>query len=114
MAGAPIPSTGGIYECIQDREATEWKMIYTIGHTESYLRYFAEQSTPQKKGLCDGYFGGSVWQTYDEAKRHALLDIGFSVFGIMADWETETSPTKDGDWHDLLVDADLVILEGET
>jgi len=88
-------------------------MIYTIGHTESYLRYFAEQSTPQKKGRYDGYCGGSVWQTYDEAKRH-VFNIGFSVFGVMADWETETAPSKDGDWHDLLVDADLVILKGET
>ena len=83
-------------------------MIFTIGHTESYLCYFAEQGTPQKKGRCDGYPGGSVWQTQEEAQKHVGSE--FSVFGVLADWDTETEQSQEGDWHDLLVDAELVLL----
>lgn len=82
-------------------------MIYTIGHTWSYSQYFKEQAQPQKKGRTFDYFGGSVWQTPEEAQRHCIE--GFSVYGVMADW-TDTTPSPLGDWHDLLIDADLVEL----
>ena len=38
----------------------------------------------------------------------------FSVYGVEADWETQTAESTDpaGGWRDLLVDAPLVKLEG--
>lgn len=87
-------------------------MIFTLGHTESYERYFQEQGTPQKMGARpdEDYPGGSVWRTRESAERHRQPD--FSVYGVRADWEIETTPSAEGDWHDLLVDADLVRLGG--
>ena len=84
-------------------------MIFTIGHTESYLLYFERLHTPKKKGRCDNYSGGSVWKTKEEAQKHVGTD--FSVFGVLADWDTQTEQSLDGDWHDLLIDADLVLLD---
>ena len=84
-------------------------MIYTIGHTESYHRYFEEQGTPSKKGRTEDYSGGSVWKTIEDAEKHCPK--GYSVFGMIADWDKDTEPSKDGDWNDLLIDADLVKLE---
>ena len=49
-----------------------------------------------------------MWKTFEEARRAA--PEGYSVFGVVADWETDTVPSSSGDWHDLLVSADLVIL----
>ena len=83
-------------------------MIYTIGHTESYNRYFREQDKPMKKGCSEGYAGGSVWRSQNEALRNC--PDGYSVFAVAADWDKDTIPSKDGDWHDLLVDALLIKL----
>jgi hypothetical protein len=89
-------------------------MIYTIGHTESYLKGFAqaeEKGIPlMKKGRTKDYSGGSVWKTYEEAEAHAIVRGPYSVWGVMADWETETEVRTDVDWNDLLVDAELVKL----
>lgn len=85
-------------------------MIYTLGHKESYERYFEEQDVPKKKGRdqADGYPGGSVWRTRAEAQRHCPED--FRVYGVLADWETETAATPGIEWNDLLRDAELVRL----
>ena len=77
-------------------------MIYTVGNTNNYMEYFKEQKQPQKA------IGGSVWKTREEALR--FCKNGFSVFGVMADWDTDTVPNKGGDWHDLLIPANLVII----
>lgn len=86
-------------------------MIYTIGHEESYTRYFREQERPLKLGRNrrDGYPGGSVWETEEEARAHC--PDGYQVYGLFADWEADTEPSKEGDWHDLLVNAELVQLD---
>lgn len=88
-------------------------MIYTIGHTKNYLQYFKEHlllNFPfQKKGREADYPGGSVWRTKEEAQQHCPPN--YSVFGVLADWDTQTEPSKEGSWHNLLVDADLVILK---
>lgn len=87
-------------------------MIYTCGHTESYERYFREQGTPSKlgRGMHEGryYQGGSVWKTFDEANHFAIN--GYSVYGVLADWDKDTTQSKDGPWHDLLVTSPLVKL----
>ena len=83
-------------------------MIYTIGHTKSYLRYFEESGKVYKKGRTPDYCGGSVWKTKEDAEKH--VKKGYSVFGVLADWDAETVPSNNGNWNDLLVEAELVIL----
>ena len=89
-------------------------MIYTIGKTDLYERYFAEQPrAPKKAGRKGTYPGGSVWESREIAQSHCPDE--FSVYGVMAVWGEQTAPSLGGgDQHDLLVDADLVKLEGET
>ena len=88
-------------------------MIYTIGHTESYMRSHKRSKYLGKPfykiGRTEYYPGGSVWKTKGEAKQHC--DASRSVFGVIADWEEDTAPSIIGDWHDLLVNADIVVLE---
>jgi len=83
-------------------------MLYTIGHTTSYEQYFLEQSPdgPHKKGRDESYPGGSVWATFEEA--HMNCPENYSVYGVDADWESDTVPSSDGTWHDLLKDAKLI------
>jgi hypothetical protein len=33
------------------------------------------------------------------------------VFGLLADWEKDTRPNPQHWWHDLLVDAEVIVLE---
>lgn len=87
-------------------------MIYTIGNTESYERAFTEHGRVEKMGRHEGYPGGCVWKTRTEAEAHC--PEGYSVYGVLADWEEDTEPNPDQPWHDLLVDAPLVQLETET
>jgi hypothetical protein len=86
-------------------------MIYTIGREESYTRYFQEQGRPIKLGRNgrDDYPGGSVWKTEEEARENC--PEGYAVYGLMADWEMDTEPSKEGNWHDLLINAELVQLD---
>ena len=88
------------------------KMIYTIGHTKSYLQYFKEQGQPKKLGRNKDYIGGSVFKTKEEAKNyldiHNLID--YSVFGVAADWEKDTIEHENELFHDLLVTSNLVKL----
>lgn len=86
-------------------------MIYTIGHTESYRKYVREQSPakPEKLGRTAEYEGGSVWRTIEEAV--ANCPEGYSVWGVIADFDKDTEPNRDGNpWNDLLRDAELVDL----
>jgi hypothetical protein len=69
-----------------------------------------------KPGRKRGYAGGCVFRTRDEAQRHIdELELqgykGFMVFGLLAKWDRDTRPSKDNWWHDLLVDAEVVVLE---
>lgn len=62
------------------------------------------------------YPGGYAFLTAEDAQRRideAYPEQGFAVFGLLADWETDTEPAKDGWWHNLLRDAALVVLEWE-
>lgn len=73
-------------------------MIYTIGHTESYLKYHEELGDEfEKLGAQDeeGYTGGSVWQTIEGA----LGSCGnqYSVWGVDADWDKDTYPANEPD-----------------
>jgi hypothetical protein len=88
-------------------------LIYTIGRTDAYEQAFREQVTPRKLGRTTDYPGGSVWPNRRGAEEFLVAyehDQGFSVYGVRADWDTDTAPSTDGPWHDLLRDADLVRL----
>jgi len=83
-------------------------MIYTLGLTESYERYFKEQSEPHKA------VGGSVWRTEAEVeafkRRRPLWLSDYSIYGVEADWERDTKPVEGASWHELTRDAKLVKL----
>ena len=104
-------------------------MIYTLGLTKSYLNAINERPEPVKKtgkrepseDWPEGYEGGSVWETREDAQ--AYVDSlpnrecpewraeDFSVFGVEADWRTDTyqaHPEKP--YRSLLVDSIIVVL----
>jgi hypothetical protein len=63
-------------------------MLYTVGHRESYERYFTEQEQPEKLGRVAGYYpdgsdykGGSVYLNPQEAKDAAPPD--YEVYGLL-------------------------------
>lgn len=80
-------------------------MIYTLGLTAAYEKYFEEQECP-RKGV-----GGSVWRTQEEAEEHLGNSHVLKVYGVKADWDKDTAGAKDGDpWRSLIRDADLIKL----
>jgi hypothetical protein len=91
-------------------------MIYTVGSKKAYFRSLLKNGTVTKSGRKRGYAGGCVFRTREDARRHIdELELqgykGFMVFGVLADWETETQASSQHWWHDLLVDAEVVVLE---
>ena len=93
-------------------------MIYTIGYTESYEKIIHRPDSKKLgkrgpgivDGYPDGYSGGSVWETKEEA--HKYCPIGYSVYGVLADWvkDTEYNPNGEGNERSLVVDSKLVKL----
>lgn len=63
-------------------------MLYTIGHRDSYERYFREQERPEKLGRCyhpqwkgeGDYPGGSIYLTRAEAE--AAAPDGYALYGV--------------------------------
>ncbi len=67
-------------------------MLYTIGHRESYERFFHEQKEPMKLGRGpdprdpdNHYPGGSAYLTIKEAE--AAAPEGYAVYGLQTDIE---------------------------
>jgi hypothetical protein len=99
-------------------------MIYTIGHKENYLAAIAERGTVHKIGKREpnmraeiypnGYPGGYAFLTIEDAQRRIVEEgkVGeWDVFGLEADWESDTEPAPNGWWHNLLFDAALIVLD---
>jgi len=94
-------------------------MIFTIGNRKNYLQFIMDYGVPEKLGkqppnerFPDGYPGGYAFLTMADAERR-IQEAGyrdFAVFGLDADWQEDTEPSTDGWWHNLLVDADIVLL----
>lgn len=87
-------------------------MLYTVGHRESYERYFEEQEKPEKLGRVARYYpdgrdykGGSVFLTVQEARDAAPPD--YAVYGLLT--SIENTYEIDGARH-LKSDAYLVKL----
>jgi hypothetical protein len=94
-------------------------VIFTIGRTEAYEETFRLQYTPEKLGriadpnllktlgIKESYYsGGSVWKTPEDAKKNCPSD--YSVYGVLADWDKDTEPSREGDWNDLLKTSILI------
>lgn len=86
-------------------------MIYTVGEIFSYSEALREYLRIWKTGRSEDYSGGYAFQTVDDALRF-LAESGnaddWCVWGISADWETDTYPAPDGWWHYLSKDAEIV------
>ena len=86
-------------------------MIYTVGKVNIYEPYISNDPCPQKAGRCENNQGGSVWETFKLAQDY--LDEfdtlkEFRVYGVLADWDTQTEEVVGKKWRDLLINADLV------
>lgn len=101
-------------------------MIYTIGHKQSYIKAIADSpdGTIDKLGkqspcerFPDGYPGGYAFQSIEDAQRRIDEEYptnGFIIFGLKADWKNDTEQNQNGGWwHNLLNDAEIVVLEME-
>lgn len=94
-------------------------MIFTIGHQESYLEALkAKPVIPGKRLLKIGrrkdYPGGYAFKTREDAQRRIDEEYagkGFAIFGLEADWQTDTVPSETGWWHALINDAAIILLE---
>ena len=61
-------------------------MIYTVGLTETYNRYFLEYGSEfRKMGRSDNYVGGSAYLTIEDAKRDIEHIPGYSVWILDTD-----------------------------
>ncbi|MBT4101691.1 MAG: hypothetical protein HOM68_11760 [Gemmatimonadetes bacterium] len=87
-------------------------MLYTIGHRLNYLQTFRKMA-----GVVDGTHnkgkGGFAVRSIDEARQLAhehFPDKDMAIFGIYADWETDTVAVADGWWHNLSKAAPIVML----
>ena len=89
-------------------------MIYSIGIRLKYDRAFAGGTPVIKLGLGDdGYAGGFVWQTAEEATRFlAAKGLSFThvVMGVLADWETDTEQHPGEPYRHLTREAEFVKL----
>lgn len=60
--------------------------------------------------------GKSVWQTIEAATKRrdystTLMGTQYLLWGIEANWDADTAPNPEGNWHDLLISADMICLE---
>jgi hypothetical protein len=93
-------------------------MIYTVGSKKAYLREYLKNGRVLKSGRKRGYAGSCAFQTRRDAERHLdELELQgykeYAVFGLLADWDQDTRPSAEHWWHDLLRDAEVVVLEKE-
>ena len=97
----------------------------TIGNRKSYLKAFNDNGEVTKigyrkegdKGIPEGYSGGYAFKTAEDALRRiteAYSDTNYIVFGLDADWETQTKLATDGWWHNLQVDSKVIIMDKQT
>lgn len=89
-------------------------MIFTLGKTDVYDPLLRDHPDATKEGRSDDYAGGSVWETFEAAQAYldsTILGEEFSIYGVLADWETQTEPEPGQGWHRLLVTSKLIKLE---
>ncbi len=87
-------------------------MLYTIGNRLNYLETFRKVAAGTIDTV-DKSAGGFAVPTIEDARRLAQEHFpgkDMAVFGIYADWETDTEPVDDGWWHNLNKPAPVVML----
>jgi hypothetical protein len=95
-------------------------MIYTIGHKESYAQALKDNGKVikvGKSGISDrfpeGYEGGYAFYSLEDSEKRISEEYSknnFVPFGLKADWEKDTEASKDGWWHNLLNDSEIIFL----
>lgn len=93
-------------------------MIYTVGSRESDAQAFREmpQLFKQGKGQREGqpYDGGAVFETKSDARaflRSQNLSETHEVYGVIADWESDTKQFEGEPFRRLKRDAEMVDLK---
>ena len=97
-------------------------MLYTIGRDNVYRAKIEVWGEISKTGRYDstreGYKGGCVFQTIDDAHRYIKErclgeEEKFAVFGLdlATQWGVDTVPSDDGWWHHLLWKRKVLLLE---
>lgn len=87
-------------------------MIYTVGLVTEYEPRLAA-GPAVKHGRTDTYPGGMVWRTAAEAQAYLLInDVTGArvVYGIEADWDTDTVQEPGESYGRLVRDAAVVRL----
>lgn len=89
-------------------------MIYTIGMEDAYRRCYEIEGTLFAVGRKQGFRGTAVWRN-TVAAHHAiqrLALVGYRVFEVKADWETDTLEIpegRSGRYRVLVRNADITI-----
>jgi hypothetical protein len=83
-------------------------VIYTTGFTESYEEALNRLPEVTKLGRTESYPGGSVWKT--EAEARSMLPEGYSIYGVLADWDKDVAPDGGHGEGSLLFDRPIVRL----
>lgn len=91
-------------------------MVYTVGPKKIYHAQLEVWGSVKKMGRNDNYLGGCVFQTIENAHCFIAKFFGgdfekYEVFGIAADWETDTTPSEDDWWNYLLVGSEIFRLD---
>lgn len=90
-------------------------MLYTVGPARRYRAFLDVWGRLYKTGRKEGYPGGCVFQTIEDAhrfieKRNEINNFG--VFGLKeVVWDVDTEPSVDGWWHHLLHNRPIVLLD---
>jgi hypothetical protein len=93
-------------------------MIYTVGNREAYSKAFREQGRLAKVGKGQyqeqPYDGGGVFETESDARAHLKaenLSETHEVYGVIADWESDTKQFEGEPFRRLTRDAEMVDLK---
>lgn len=83
-------------------------MLYTIGHTDNYLKVLKQPETRVFKSV-----GGYAFLTKEDAQRR-IVEEGktdeWRVFGLRAD-QNQIKPSADGWWYELIEQAEIILLD---
>lgn len=84
-------------------------MIYTVGNEQIYLSAI-EHAGLTKNARSTEYPTAKVWATVEAAR--AVLEPEMAVFGVEADWETDTAPDENEGvtYRHLTVEAKVIQL----
>lgn len=82
-------------------------MIYTVGLRDNYERYLDNNPDLEKAA------GGTVWKSFREVSEYLYgtpFGYLYNIYGVMADWETDTKESKveGARFRDLTRDAKIV------